>query len=276
MNRLAQASFMAALFFVVLSSGCQTLNTLVDPTQPIVYDSSVPAEQTSILSQCTTIKIKKINGKSMFRYSRMIIPAGTHEFVVDYSWDTPVTPVTPAGGKRERHFRNNIAVSYKLIAGHEYFMCAKEDSFKRTVGIVLTDLTEKEAESKREKAQVEEKFKARLPVESSKPTRFEGTWVGASWPVKNTSVTVTGNTWQCVRNNNELGEKGLFIIKGETITFFQLYSWNSQLGEWRPFEDYRNAVFEYRFTFEKDGGLCLTGIKGISYMGGTFFKNQTR
>ena len=262
----------AASMLLVGFTGCGTINEqlgLADTSKPLVYDTSVPLEQTSTLSQFMSVTIRKFNGNSVSWNRPVIIPAGEHDFVVDYKWDKP-HPFR--SNVVERQTSSGITVRYKFKPGHKYTMAAQTDDSRRTVSIVLKDETEIAKEREMDNARVEAEFKASLPKETTKPTRFEGTWkVPKDWGTFFSYMSFKGNTWEYSPGSNSSdGERGLFIINGDTFKLFRQFTQGND-GEWRPDNDYRNAVSEYRFVFEADGGFRLITIKGFGKKG-TFYK----
>lgn len=263
MNRLVQVIFYSLLLLALMFTGCESINSLIDPMgspKTHVYDPSVPAENTCSLSQSYTVTVKQFNGKSVnwIRYNQIIIPAGEHEFLVDYSWERPL-----GGGKVERHTSRDITARFRFLPGNEYTIGSREDSSGRTVGIVFSNNTEIMAEREREKRRVEEEFKTSLPAESTTPTILEGKWVWTRQGWAPQYFNISGNAWEYVTNT--IPEKGLFSISGDVLTLFTLF--RKFDDGWRPETDYRNAVSEHRFTIEADGSLRMKTIKGFSKEG---------
>ena len=233
---------------------------------PLVYDKTVPLGKTCTLLQGTSIKVRKFNGKTVNWKRKIIIPAGTHEFVIDYSWEGQTI--------------NGITARYTLIAGHDYRIepIINNFNFNKTLQIGFMDITVNESvanvEWERKKA-MHETIKTRLPKEATEPTQFEGTWVCNA-----KSLSFSGNSWQYFRFRPL--EKGLFIIEGDTITFFKLqiksrFS-NGTDSEW--FSIIENNVPEYRFVFEGDSAFRMTIIKGIDDKmfdeAGPFYRDNTK
>jgi hypothetical protein len=251
---------LTAIIFTSMMAGCETF----DITKPLVYDRSVPVEQSCTLVPGGGITVRKFDGKSVSWHRAVVIPAGEHEFEVDYNVTTPV-----GAGRMERHSSSGIIVSGRFIPGHEYTTVTQEDTFNRIVNVWFQDNTAVAAERAREKAEEESNFKARLPVESFEPTSLEGIWVWSPEGWSPRTLSITGNVWEYNWNR----AKGLFVIDGDVLTLFKLFG--KQGDEWVPETDYRNAVVEYRFTLDADGSLRMTSLRGSS-TDGPFYKDQAR
>lgn len=272
MNCLTQVFFTTSLFFVVFA-GCMPLYA----QKFVIYDKSIPTEQTCSLKHSLSVTTRIFNGKtvSWSRNKPVIIPAGRHDFIVDYKWDNPIN--------RTRETSRGIIVRYTFKAGHEYTMITEQDAFRRTVRVVFRDDTEIAEEKQRkqeEDKRKQEEYKAMLPSETTEPTKFEGTWkVPKDWGTQFSYISFKGNTYQYSPGFNDSdGEKGLFIIDGDILKLFRLFKGNSS-GNWGPIPDYdynyQNAVSEHRLVFEADGGFRLITIKGFA-KSGTFYKEQTQ
>lgn len=262
MNYLAQVFFTTALFLVMFTN-CTSLNA----QQYVIYDKSIPAEQTCTLKHSMAVTTRKFNGKTVSWNKPVIIPAGEHDFVVDYKWDKPI-----GGNRVERQTAKGITVRYKFMAGNVYTMWAETDDFSKTGRVIFKNDTEIAAEKERERERVEAEYKAMLPNETTEPTEFEGAWKAVVEGWSPTYISFKGNTWQYSEGSKD--QKGLFIISNDTLKLIRLFErWDG--GEWKPDNDYRNAVSEYRFVFEEDGGFLLTTIKGFAKRG-TFHKEQAQ
>ena len=295
-------------FVLTLVIICLSANHLAAQRKPIIYDKSIPAHQTCtlVLVHDCYFSIKKFNEKTVrwrsvftegrinYAYSQdIIIPAGTHDFVVDYS-----KPL----GNNQYQTATGLTVRHIFQPGHEYVMYAEIDDqgaiFGQFVKAVIEDavvLEEKKAkieEDKKKKWAMEEaerkEFLSSLPEHSTKPTLLQGGWKIEVQNLRKTLLFI-GNTWTYNSDGPFLsspvyGEYGLFIIDGTTL---KVYLTEIKEGErpaktlrgagFKPISDYKNAVSEYNFVFEADGRLRLRKIKGnCEIPNGTYDKEPYR
>ena len=238
--------------------------------KPFIYDKKIPATQTCTLSHFSDIFIKKFNGKSVnWRSSNIVIPAGNHEFEVNYSSYI---------GNNQYQAKAGIIVRYNFVAGRNYTIRTEANRVNNTVNVFITDDAEVEAEKQRLVESERAEFFSMLPNETTEPTQYEGIWKERGSPSGFPYISFKGNTFEYFKTPqyNAGNRIRLFIIEGDILKLFDVKKLEN--GEWDVREGGRifNNYSEHRFVFNEEGFFSLKTIKGFDGYDGTFYKEQTQ
>lgn len=114
---------------------------LAAPSEPIVYDPSVPLEECCTVMLASTLMVSAFDGdavhwetKGLQSWVAIQIPAGPHDFVLDYSRSVSTQGKT--------HYAKAVQFRYEdFIAGHTYRMWAAEGAEARGFSGMLKDIT---------------------------------------------------------------------------------------------------------------------------------------
>jgi hypothetical protein len=223
---------------IILCMACQS--------GPSVHDKSVSVEKSSTLYIHGALKVKSFDGKQVSWGKRgVIIPAGSHEFTVDYYNEFPQGEARGA-----IHTAKGIIVQYSFEEGRFYSMNFQEEKAEffneKLVRIVFKDETEyiTKREAQKKEKERREAGKDPVPQPSSDPTVLEGVWRIDQY---SPSYTFSGNSWR------KGYYKGVFIIDGTILKLYTLYEDYKGNDNWKKHERYQELLF----TLKDDGTLEL-------------------
>ena len=133
---LKHAVIIVALLAVLCPAACWAASK-----DPIVYDPSIPPEECCTVLLAPSLTVKSFDGTEVnwrvkgFKNSvPILIPAGAHDFVLDYS--------RAADTQGSTHVAKGVQFHYEdFVAGHTYRMWGAEGAEPRGFGGMFKDIT---------------------------------------------------------------------------------------------------------------------------------------
>lgn len=129
-----------ALIIALITVLCCSPACLAASDEPTVYDPSVPPEERCTVMLATTLTVTGFDGeevrwraKGLKSWLAIEIPAGAHDFILDYS--------RTAGAQGQTHVAKAVHFRYEdFVAGHTYRMWGAEGAEPRGFAGMFKDI----------------------------------------------------------------------------------------------------------------------------------------